>query len=335
MTVSIKDVAKRAGVSPATVSRVFNHRERVRPGIAARVLQAAHELGYTPTMAGRSLASGRTGNIGFLIHYRQSIAPGAFYGTLLAGVEQEARRYDLHVVFSRDSQTVPPAMVQERRVDGLILAGCDIPPASIYRLKTDGFPLVLVDNHLPKVDSIATDNIQGAYEAVNHLLQLGHREIAFIAESMENLSFRERFQGYQSALQSAGLPTRDDLVAAGTARELRGPEAGYTLMREVLKRGRPTAVFAANDSVAIGAMRTLKEAGLRIPEDMAVVGFDDDILAAHADPPLTTMRVHRLEMGELAVRRLVELMENSHQPVLCLRIEAQLVVRRSCGSKKR
>lgn len=325
---TLKAIAKRVGVSVATVSRALSGRGRVDEATRERILRVAEELGYAPDMAARSLVLRRTENIGFLIHALQSLSPHTFYGEILTAVERELRRHRYHLHFATvEDETLPP-LIKENRVDGLILVGCDLPPSLIHSLKERRIPLVLLDNHLPGIDSVFTDNIGGAFQATTHLIRLGHRRIAFIAETLDNLSFRERFEGYRQALEAHSLPFDPELVAEGE----RGFEGGFLAMSSLLKRTRPTAVVAANDPTAASAMRAIRAHGLRIPEDIAVVGFDDDPLAVHTDPPLTTMRVFRSKMAVLAVARLLDLIKNPEQPTLHIRVETQLIIRQSCGS---
>lgn len=325
---TLKAIAKRVGVSVATVSRALSGRGRVDEATRERILRVAEELGYAPDMAARSLVLRRTENIGFLIHALQSLSPHTFYGEILTAVERELRRHRYHLHFATvEDETLPP-LIKENRVDGLILVGCDLPPSLIHSLKERRIPLVLLDNHLPGIDSVFTDNIGGAFQATTHLIRLGHRRIAFIAETLDNLSFRERFEGYRQALEAHSLPFDPELVAEGE----RGFEGEFLAMSSLLKRTRPTAVVAANDPTAASAMRAIRAHGLRIPEDIAVVGFDDDPLAVHTDPPLTTMRVFRSKMAVLAVARLLDLIKNPEQPTLHIRVETQLIIRQSCGS---
>lgn len=328
---TISDVAAKAGVSPSTVSRVLNDRPGISEETRARVLRAARELGYFPTMAGRGLALGQTGNLGFLTHYRHTLGPRAFYGEILTGVDKEARRQGYHVIFSADGSGKFPTMVEERRVDGLILAGCDIPRELIVALKLHRFPLVLVDNHYDMVNSVVIDNVGGAREAVTHLINLGHRKIAFICEWFGDLSFSERLRGYRMALEEHDIPVDEDLIAEGLPRQ---PNSGYVAMQKILEKSIPSAVFAANDSTAIEAMRAIRERGLKIPDDIAIVGFDDGYVPSHTDPPLTTMRVFREKMGVMATRRLLELVEEPDQPPVHIKIFTELVVRASCGADR-
>ncbi len=328
MGVTIHDVAKRAGVSPATVSRVLNDRPGIRAETRERVLKAARELGYIPDFSARSLATKRTHTLAFLVHARHSLSSHSFYGQVLAAAEKEARQHGYHLLFSTVHDEAP-LMLEEQRVEGLILAGCDIPRALILRLKHSGVPFVLVDNHLPGVNSIVIDNEGGAYEAVSHLIRLGHREIGFLCEWMEDLSFAERFAGYKRALQDHGLPYRPELVAEG---EPRTPGSGYIAAQRLLQKARPSAVFVANDLTAVEAMRAFREAGLDIPKDIAVVGFDDGDLAPVAYPPLTTVRVFRDALGIQAVRRLLYIIEHPSTPPLQIRVFTKLIIRESCGT---
>lgn len=325
---TLKAIAKRAGVSVATVSRALSGRGRVDPVTRQRILRIAEELGYAPDMAARSLVLRRTENVGLLIHALQPLSPHTFYGEILTAVERELRRHRYHLHFAAVEDEALPLLVKENRVDGLLLVGCDLPATLIRSLKDCGVPLVLVDNHLPGIDSIFTDNVGGAFQATAHLIRLGHRRIAFVAETLDNLSFRERFEGYRQALEAHGLPFDPALVAEGE----RGFEGGSVAIQRLLERARPTAVVAANDPTAVSAMRAIRAYGLRVPDDIAVVGFDDDPLAVHTDPPLTTMRVFRPKMAALAVARLLDLIQHPEQPALHIRVETQLIIRQSCGS---
>ncbi|RLF23782.1 MAG: LacI family transcriptional regulator, partial [Thermoplasmata archaeon] len=231
-----------------------------------------------------------------------------------------------HLIFSStDGGPSAPRCVKERRVDGVIFMGCDISKELILSL--NDIPLVLVDNHLDGVNSIAIDNEGGAYKAVEYLIKLGYRKIGFIAERLSDLSFKERFEGYKAALKEYGLEYHADLVAEG----LTPPEHGYVAMKKLLKRGTPPAVFAANDSTAAGAIKAIKENGLRVPDDIAVIGFDDGPTALHTVPLLTTVRVFREKMARVAAKRLMELIENPDQPPIQLRLPTELVIRESCG----
>ncbi len=335
MEITIKDIAKMANVAPSTVSRALNNKGRMSSATRERIRRLAQELGYHPNINAKGLATNRTGNIGIIIHKRHKPLPGSFYdfyGTIIIGIEEEAGDRGYNFIFSSvDGKFVVPRCVQERRVDGLVIMGCDISRELIIKLKDDGMPLVLVDNHLDGVDSVAVDNTGGAYKAVKYLIKLGHKEIGFVAERLTDLSFEERLEGYKLALKEHGLPYDPDIVAEGLTR----PDHGYMAMKKLLRRGTPSAVFAANDSTAIGAIKAIKEAGLRVPDDIAIVGFDDGGLASQAVPPLTTVRVYRERMASAAAKRLIELIEDPGQSPVNLTLPTKLIVRESCGGRQR
>lgn len=335
MAVTIRDIAEKVGVAPSTVSRALNNKGRVSEGTRERILKVARELDYHPNMNAKGLATNKTGNIGLIIDKRHAPINFSFYGPVVEGLEAEASKHGYYLVLSTFASDGPPRCAKEKRVDGLILMGCELPAELILSLK-DEIPLVLVDNHLDGVDSVAVDNVGGAYKAVKHLIKLGHRRIGFITERFRNLSFWERFEGYKLALKDHGLDYDEDLVAEG----LRG-DYGYEAMRKLLGGGRgsnsrPTAVFAANDAVAVGALRAIREAGLEVPGDIALVGFDDGSLALHADPPLTSVKVFRKRMGKIAIRRLLELIKGEEEGTtttpLQIRLPTKLTIRESCGA---
>ena len=331
MAVTIRDIAKQAKVARSTVSRALNDKGRMSSATRERIRQLAQELGYHPNMNAKGLATNKTGNIGIVINKRHKPLPGSFYdfyGTIIVGVEEAIQKQGYHLIFSTtDGGSSIPRCVEERCVDGVILMGCDICKDLILSLNST--PLVLVDNHLEGVDSIAIDNEGGAYKAVEYLIKLGYREIGFVAERLNDLSFKERFKGYKLALKEHGLEYNADLVAEG----LTPPDYGYAAMRQVLKRGTPPAIFAANDSTAAGAIKAIKEKGLRIPKDIAVIGFDDGPTALHTVPPLTSVRVFREKMARIAAKRLIELIGNSKQPPIQLKLSTELVIRESCASR--
>ncbi len=339
--VTLKDIARMVGTTASTVSRALNGKPGVSPALRDRILEVARKLGYTPHAPARSLALNKTENIGLLIHKRQSLSHTSFYGEIMAGAETAATEAGYHLIFSTGDASSFPKILNTRKVDGLILAGCEFEAPFIRKLRRRGIPLVLVDNHLDalEVDCVVIDNFGGAFAATQHLMKLGHKRIAFIAETLDNRSFSERFQGFRAALEARGIPLREEWVATGEADGEEGVNStyyGWKAMRRVLAaRPLPTAVVAANDAAAVGAMRAIREAGLRIPDDIAIVGFDDAPWAAHLEPPLTTVHVDRLEMGRIAVKRLLELLQGQRRLPMEVKLAAPLVVRRSCGGKKK
>lgn len=326
--ITIHDIAEELGLSSSTVSRALNNKGRVSAKTQQKILKVATKLGYRPSMAGRSLVTQRSGNIGFLVSKHQLLSDGSFYEEVMEGAEAIASEHSYRFFFSRDAVETAPQFIAEGRVDGMILAGCEIPAQLILDVKQQ-LPVVIVDDHVEGIDSVMIDNVGGAREAVTHLLQLGHRRIGFVTETLDNLSFSERFEGYKQALDAHGIPFSDVLVAEG----IPGANCGYVALQRLLQRARPTAVFAANDEAAAGAIRAIKESNMRVPKDIAVVGFDDGALAPHTEPPLTSVRVFRRTMGQWAATRLLQLLEDPNSPPVQIEVSTKLVIRGSCGMK--
>ena len=331
------DVARLAGVSRTTVSFVLNDVPGVKitEETRQRVLNAARELDYYPTAAARSLASGKTKRIALVLGEGQKrLSADAFLPAFLQGITASVHRrgYLLVLQMAEDvpSHEAYARLIREQQVDGLILSGPRADDPLLAELAEDEFPLILHGRLgscvMPCVD---VDNQAGAYQAVTHLIELGHRRIGFVSNAPLSYSgAQDRFAGYKQALADNALSLEEDLVR--TAAFL--PAAGQTAMEELLALPqRPTAVFAASDVVAIGVMSAIQAAGLEIPDDIAVVGFDDIFLAAHTQPPLTTVRVPAYGLGWTAAEMLISLIEGEETSSVIL--ETELVIRDSCGSR--
>jgi len=331
------DVAKLAGVSRTTVSFVLNDVPGVKISeeTRKRVFAAARQLNYYPTAAARSLASGKTHRIALILgEGRDRLAADAFLPTFLQGVTASVHRrgYLLMLQLAEDvpSHEAYARLIREQQVDGLILSGPRSDDPLLPQLAKERYPLILhgrlEDSDLPCVD---VDNHAGAYQVVNHLVALGHRRIAFISNAPLFYSGTEdRYEGYSHALEEHDLPLEPDLIRSAAFL----PESGMAAMEELLALPqRPTAVFAASDVVAMGALRAIHAAGLRVPEEMAVVGFDDIFLAAHANPPLTTVRVPAYGLGWTSAEILITLIEGN-EDVSSVSLETELVIRESCGA---
>jgi DNA-binding LacI/PurR family transcriptional regulator len=331
------DVAKLAGVSRTTVSFVLNEVPGVRitEETRQRVLDAARELNYYPAAAGRSLASGKTRRIGLLLGESQDrLAADAFLPNFLQGVTASVNRRSYLLVVQL-AEAVPSheaysRLIREQQVDGLILSGPRSDDQILDELAEEEFPLILhgrlKGSGLPWVD---VDNQAGGYVATSHLIGLGHRRIGFISNApLSYAGAYERFAGYRVALSEHDIPLDQELVRTAVF----VPQSGYAAMAALLALpDRPTAVFAASDVVAMGAMGAVRAAGLSIPEDMAVVGFDDIFLAAHGCPPLTTVRVPAYGLGWTAADVLINLIEGD-EDVSSVTLETELVIRESCGA---
>ena len=329
---TIKDVAQAAGVSVATVSRVYNESQLVREKTAVRVREVAQQLGYVPHGGARSLSTSRTHTLGVLLPDLY----GEFFSEVIRGIDQTAQRNGFHLLISSSHDGRPGVEAALRsmrgRVDGLIVMWPEMNAETVRRNLPAGFPLVLVSAPVgPEgFDVITLANYDGARAMVRHLLELGHRRIAIIRGAEGNFDAAERLRGYRAALAEAGQAPDPALEAPGDFSE----NSGFLATNELL-RGTPvpTAIFAANDSMAIGAMSALREAGRRVPDDVAVAGFDDIPLARFLDPPLSSVHVDISALGERATVRLLESVRDKaghqHQAET---FPTTLVLRRSCGA---
>lgn len=346
-TVTIKDVAREAEVSVGTVSRVFNQHHNVTEEIRLRVLKVAEDLGYArligtdvPRSMTRSLKE-----IGFL--YCSSVDTTAitinpFWSHILGGVEGEARKSNIKVTYRAigDLISTPQTLVstiQEMKLGGILLVG----PAELEVVKLIQdlrMPLVLVDNSAPglSVDSVLCDNFEGAREAVEYLIELGHRQIAFIEGPVlpgprprsKIYTLERRAAGYRTALLDAGLEVNYERMESSQL----NPESSYEACQRLLVRGVEfSAIFCANDEIAIGAMKAMRDAGRSVPEDVSIVGFDDIAMVEHLTPALTTVRVNKEALGSVAVKRLVERAADPEMLSVASILEVELVRRASAS----
>lgn len=307
---TIRDVARAAGVSISTVSLVLNHKGNVSEATRRRVLKVAQELGYVPSRAARDLSLQRTGNVGFVLREDHFTRSEPFYTYIFLGTEFEARLHNLYVLLT----TIPrdyrrgehaPRFLRERSVDGLLIAG-KVSDVFLEEVRAMKLPTVLIDYEAEGFPAVVIDNQGGARVAVEHLIEQGHRRIAFVAADIQHPSIAHRLEGYRIALARAGLSMDPALVLVDDEAEPTRATGQRLGARLLALTERPTAAFCANDALALGVMETLLQAGLRVPDDVALVGFDDVQGAAQAPVPLTSVRVFKEQMGELAMRHLAE-----------------------------
>ncbi len=327
---TIRDVAERASVSVASVSRVLNGAGPVTEPTRRRILDAVEALQYVPHSGARSLSTSRTHTVGVIL----PDLFGEFFSELIRGLDVAAREQGYHLIVSSshdDAEEAAAAMRSMRgRVDGLIVLSPHLDGASLAAGQAGGVPVLLMngggqDSGRP---SIVIDNHGGARTAVEHLLDLGRRRIAHVAGPSGNLEAEARLAGYLEAMAEAGLESR---VVEGDFTQASGHGAGVELMGNE----RPDAIFAANDMMAVGVMLALQEAGVRCPDDVAVVGFDDVPIAALVRPSLTTLQIRIADNGRRALERLVGLIESTGQDLAdtaCDVVTPELVVRQSSGT---
>ena len=332
---TIRDVARLSGVSPMTVSRVINDSERVSPETRRRVEEAISELGYVPSRLARGLSRQRTGTLAVIV---PDVA-NPFFTAIVRAAEEVARRADYHVILcdTRADLGVERGVIEEliaHRVEGAVIAPVsDRSATHLRRLAEFGVPFVLIDRRIPGVDCdvVLGDSSSGARQLVEHLVSLGHRRIGFIVESDDVSTARDRRAGYEAALKAAGIAL-DPALVAHAAPDPSGGSAGMSRLLELEER--PTAVFTVNNLVALCAIEAVRAAGLEVPDDVALVCFDDIEYASRLYPFLTAMEQPAQTFGTLGTQLLLERIEGRgperrHEVVL----PGEFIIRKSCGAK--
>ena len=328
---TIRDVARQAGVSHQTVSRVINGSEGVLPETRALVDAAIEQMGYRPNAIARSMARGQT-------HTLACISPNLTdftFASVIEGAEVEARQHEYFMLSSSASdpetfRELVDELVGHRRVDGLIV----INPYSDERFEyiPKDFPLVFVgaSAHEKNICSVSLDDEKVAFEATRHLLLLGHKKIALVTGPMEEDCSQDRTEGYRHALQEAGIVFDESMVIEGDW----SATSGQSALLSFIEQGRvPTAVFAQNDRMAMGVLRAARDANIKVPTQLAVIGVDDMPLSTYFDPPLTTMRQDIPRIGREATRMLLDIIQKKTTEPRDLKLSAQLVVRQSTSEK--
>lgn len=327
---TIIDVAKKCGYSKATVSRAYTEPDCVSEKAKNKIYAAAKSLNYTPNAIARAMVRRRTENIAFVIHEKQSPAVlNPFYSPILEAVMRESarRNYSVFVMTNQDVQLPNGEVSIKKQMDGVIFVG-EADPEAIGRLREQKIPVVLLNNCLDMENllCITTSHYEGAVSAVNHLCDQGHRSIALLAGRFSPQVNEARYKGYFDTLSLRGLKA-DPRYVQDIDPTL---EAGEQAMRKLLRlRDRPTAVFCTNDTVAAGAMKAVIRAGLRIPEDVAIVGFDDSTVSHIVEPELTTVRIDMSLMGRLAAEKLFDLIDGKPSAETRIEIPTELIVRKS------
>ncbi len=332
MRITIKDISRLSGFSTATVSRVINNHPSVREKTRAKIKKIIKNYSYRPSIIARSLTTRRTGMIGLILSH----ITNPFYTEIAETIADEARKYNYSVIFcnTNDSTKIQREYINllyEKRVDGMIFASVHLYDPDVIKLMMEGMHVVLVNRRLegPRVDSVTVDNVKGAYLVVEHLIEHGHEKIGIIRGVSEYSTDVDRFEGYQRALQNYRLDMKDTFIKWGNFER----KGGYSALKGMLKmKDRPTAIFAASDDMALGAWEMILESGLKIPDDIALVGFDDIDLASFKGIELTTISQRKREMGIKAVRLLMNrIMNKGKKAARQIALEPKLVIRKSCG----
>ncbi|MDF1514484.1 MAG: LacI family DNA-binding transcriptional regulator [Anaerolineae bacterium] len=330
---TIKDVAKSAGVAPITASRVINHSGYVSDSTRRRVEQAIDALGYIPNRVARSLRSKQTNLVALVL----TDITNPFWTTVARGVEDAASEGGFSVILCNtdESKIKQDAYVRnllQRQVDGFLIVPSEDAPVVLSLIQKQSVPVVVLDREVKEdVDTVRSDSFNGAVQLTRLLLDLGHHHIAMLSGPLGVSTAVDRVQGYLNVLGENGMPVRSEFIIYGSFTQ----QGGYDMCRTILSvHPRPTAIFAGNNFIAVGVLRALREVGLRVPEDMALVAFDDLPPTYVIDPFLTVAAQSAYEMGQIATQILLKRMEGKGTlPTQEILLPTQLIIRQSSGQK--
>lgn len=334
-SLTLERVAELAGVSRSTVSRVINGQTGVKPDVRERVLSVISQTGYQPNLAARALASSRSGIIGVVIpHAVSTLFTDPYFPRLLQGITQASNASDLTLSLflfhtEEEEEKIHGRLLTAGFLDGIIIASSHFGDPLFPHLIDYEIPFVVLgrQDQYPQTSFVDVDNLTGAYAATSHLLRLGYRRVAHITGPQNMVAGVDRLAGYRQALSDRGHAQEAEMIAIGDFSEA----GGYVAMQRLLPV-RPDAVFAASDQLALGAWRAIREAGLRVPEDIALVGFDDLLPPDTGRPRLTTIRQPVVRSGVEAVNVLLDIIDNGLTPPRRVILDTQLVIRESCGA---
>lgn len=331
--ITIDDIAAKSGVSKMTVSRVINNKGSVSKKTAENVLRIMKKLDYHPNLIAQSLSSQKTATIGVLIPKTKQLFLDNYIAQILSGITDVAQQKNYRILvipFDLDSEKGNQylSVIKSKLVDGLILLKTKINDPFIDDLAEYGVPFILVNNKkiADNINFIDAENILGAKEAVKYLFSKGHKKIAFIAGSMDETNSKDRFKGYKEALKELGIPYLKEYVIYGDFNK----DKAFTEVDKFLKlKKRPTAIFSSDDYMAIGAIEKIKSVGLSVPEDIAIVGFDNIELSGFIKPSLTTIKQPMYEIGRSAVEVLLDLVAKKKVPPIRNMLKTELIKRDS------
>lgn len=326
---SIKDIARALGISHSTVSRALRDSPLVRAETAAEIKAKAYALGYRPSAVARSLVTRETRTIGIVV----TTIADPFHGEVVTGIEECAAAAGYSVILASSHRDPDREMrvvraLQERRVDGILVASSRVGDLYLSVMTEMRVPIVLINNQHEGqlVYSVSVDNESAARAAVRHLTDLGHTRVAYLGDRFGSHSDRERLAGYRSALEDAGIPFQKEMIVEGDST----PEGSAPGVRRLLSlTPRPTALFCYNDMSSLGALQAARELSVDVPQRLSIVGFDDLFFCSYLQPPLTTIRQPRHEMGRRATELLLELLNGEEVPAKRISVQGQLVVRSS------
>ncbi|HUL21723.1 MAG TPA: LacI family DNA-binding transcriptional regulator [Thermodesulfobacteriota bacterium] len=338
--VTIKDIARKANVSHTTVSRALNNKSRIKSDTKEKILSIAKQLNYRPDFIARSLVMRRTKTLGLVI----TTIANPFYTELSQGIETTAIGLGYNIILCSTNYDLSAEkkyidMLESKGVDGIIFTSAHMGDPNIIGLAEEEFPIILVNRRTyhpivrDKVDYVGVDNLRGGFLAVEHLIKLGHERIGVIGGSSESSVGFERLEGGKKALAAYGLEGAGDYFLEGDF--LRG--SGYQGGKRFLEmEKRPTAIFATNDYMALGAYQAIMEGGIKVPEEIALIGFNDIEFTSMKGIELTTIGQKKYEMGALAVKTLVDRIEGRKSgPPEEIILEPELIIRKTCGFRSK
>lgn len=334
MSLKLKDIAERLNISQATVSLALNNKQGVSPETRAKVLKVAAELGYDMSSLPKS-SSGDQKNIRFIIYKKHGsiVTDTPFFSALIEGIDQEARDKGYNLLISyvteKENKAEIKKLIRDNPLDGIIILATEMDIKDLKLFDKPGAPVIILDSFFSeaKYDTVAINNVQGSYQATKYLIDKGHTEIGYLRSSIWINNFEERMDGFLKALKDNNIEVNESFIL-----DLEPTlDGAYRDMAKILESNPtlPTAFFSDNDIIAFGAVKALKEKGIKVPNDISVVGFDDMPFCKMIEPPLTTIKVYKQSMGRLAVRRLIERIEGDCEAVIKLEVNTELVERKS------
>ncbi len=333
MPLTLEDIARFSGFSRSTVSRVINGGDYVKEDTRQRILEVIHEHNFQPNLGARSLAGGQTGVLGLVIPAAVStIFTDPYFPQFIRGVSLGCNEHNYSMMLwmaePEHERRTMREILHNGLLDGVIVSSMIMNDPIFESLHKSKMPFILIGRHPTHEDVsyLDVDNVQSASHAIRHLVGLGRRRIATITGPLNMIGGYDRYQGYLKGLKEQGMPETAELIVEGDFTE----NGGYNAMLKLLE-ARPDAVFAASDIMAIGALRALREANLRVPDDVAVIGYDDVPLANMTEPPLTTIRQSIQKMGAIAVKTLNEIIRHPDKGPRHIIVDTELIIRESCG----
>ena len=326
MNPTIYDVSRLSGVSTATVSRAFSNPEQVRESTRQKVLEAAELLHYYPNAIARAMARQRTDKIAFLICKKDATILDEFYAGICEGIMRESNKSDYQLVISTaEDWGLTPSTAQSKQIEGVILGG-NAQADMVAEFQSQNIAVVLVNNRMPGLELpyVVSDEYEGVRLAVEHLIGRGHRDIAMIAGRFSPYIVGERYNAYLQVTREHGIRADAQRIKMCEANVESAAQAAMELLRQ---RERPTAIFGANDVIAAGIVKAARRLGLRVPEDVAVVGFDDSTICTMLEPGLTSVHINCRRMGELCVERLRTLLAGGASCQQATVVPVELMIR--------